>query len=321
MRLKNKLFLIVFLLAIPFALATTIDLSQDDAGKIVITGICDDDDVFVSLQASIGINTVWVGQVTSILTDYESGFNPPQDATYSVYAACQGEGSANANICIGAGCTTDTGGQAAGTSSSGSSGKGSCHSFWSCPPGWGKCNATFKQTRSCKDINCYKSPKIEVQDCEQCEEDWLCQAWTTCAVGSQSRICHDQSSCGTTFIRPVLERNCDTLTSVPSVQQPLNQFTEPEPERPMQVHQPSFIQKYLKYIIGGILGLIFLISIIFVIIHFVHKKPVTPDINDLKKWVKKEKDMGRSDEYIEKILAQQTGWKKSEITEAFQKPK
>lgn len=42
-----------------------------------------------------------------------------------------------------------------------------------------------------------------------CIEDWGCSDWSECFVGGQTRTCTDKNSCGTTFLKPALERLCE----------------------------------------------------------------------------------------------------------------
>jgi hypothetical protein len=41
-----------------------------------------------------------------------------------------------------------------------------------------------------------------------CIENWECSEWSTCINSIQTRTCSDSRNCGTTRLKPVLERNC-----------------------------------------------------------------------------------------------------------------
>jgi len=41
-----------------------------------------------------------------------------------------------------------------------------------------------------------------------CVESWQCSEWNTCKGGKQTRTCTDSNSCGTTNLKPSLEREC-----------------------------------------------------------------------------------------------------------------
>ncbi len=45
-------------------------------------------------------------------------------------------------------------------------------------------------------------------DCEECDEDWDCDAWENCTDGTQERECTDDNDCGSTVDRPDLTRDC-----------------------------------------------------------------------------------------------------------------
>jgi hypothetical protein len=46
-----------------------------------------------------------------------------------------------------------------------------------------------------------------------CEENWVCDGWTTCSNGLQTRICTDSNSCETTLNQPVTSQSCTKETA------------------------------------------------------------------------------------------------------------
>ncbi len=46
-------------------------------------------------------------------------------------------------------------------------------------------------------------------EAQGCVENWECGAWDLCIDSSQIRICSDKNNCGTTFLKPSLERLCE----------------------------------------------------------------------------------------------------------------
>ena len=66
------------------------------------------------------------------------------------------------------------------------------------------------------------------------------------------------------------------------------------------------------------LAVIVLAALIAVAIHYFKPKKVAYNINELKDWVRKEKQMGTSDLDIREILKHNTGWTDDEIDIAFE---
>ena len=51
-----------------------------------------------------------------------------------------------------------------------------------------------------------------------CIENWECSDWEMCVGGSQMRICTDKNNCGTSLVKPEIQRLClDKLTASPIV--------------------------------------------------------------------------------------------------------
>jgi hypothetical protein len=316
----NKLFFFVFLLSLPLALATTITANDVAFGTPVsIAGTCAEANVWVSIEYGFGspIKTISVDQVTANNNQqYSTTFMPPQEGTYTVYAACQDEAVTSTTFCVGsaAECGKTPPSEDVPTGGGGSG----CKPKWNCEV-WSYCNASLQQTRTCFDQKKCRPKKVEVQSCAKCQESWICSLWAACQNGVQQRTCIDEHYCITTFQKPLLEKNCQQLSvSGPQPAQISNDI--PPPTTP-QIQQPisgvSFWEEYMWYLIGIPLAIIVLVILILVIIHFIRPEKKAYNFNELKAWVKAEKKMGTSERDIRTILEQNTGWTKEEVDQAF----
>jgi len=321
MKFNNKIFLFVLFLILPVAVAeTTVQVNEvyPLGTSVTITGTCTDNGA-VALMAGIGLNTIWVDEVTANPT-FTATFLPPQKATYTLLAACENDLAVQTTFCVG---TNDECGvvqpqpdpdPSSSSSSSSGSGGGGCTSQWQCGL-WSYCNASLKQTKTCQDLKRCQQNKIEVQNCTKCDESWICSLWSDCQNNRQTRTCTDQHYCDATTKKPVLSKTCDQTASGPA---PAG-YTGQQPQPP-QVQQPvtSFWDQYKIWIITGPSTLLLIIIIILLILHFTKKKEhMHYNFNELKEWIRKEKEMGTSNEDVKQILAEQTGWTAEEITNAF----
>lgn len=338
MRLVNFFFVfLVFNLA--FALAVTTDKTNYASGEnVIISGICLNPNVAVGLQAGIGLNTVWINQVTaSASRAFSATFHPTQNGNYTVYAACRNETSSQAAFCVGSQCSTitptsrETCGngvcgsgetcsnctQDCGVCPSGGSGGYRCESSWTCGV-WSYCNASLKRSRTCVDNrSCEVASRVEIQICPKCDYSWVCSAWSECQYGEQVRTCRDEHNCGVTEGTPQLRRACQAAT-VPPAYVPPAYVPPPEPPKPIvkPAPQPSFFEKYIYYILGLIAFIVLAVIALFTI-YLIKSKHQVYDISELKEWIRKEREMGTSDEQIRQILSQNTGWGNKEIEQAF----
>ena len=155
-----------------------------------------------------------------------------------------------------------------------------------------------------------------MRPCAPCQESWICSEWSECQAGSQSRSCYDEHSCETTDYQPELQKGCEVF--FPPGPEPDKIYSPPAPPPAVEL---GFFQKfwdnYAIYIIG-LLAAVVLAAIILLVIHYFKPKKVAYNINELKQWVRKEKEMGTSDEKIRAILKQNTGWTDEEIDMAFE---
>ena len=337
----NKLFLVLFLIlfsTIALAEITTSVQSRYDLGQqINFAGGCNAANIPVAFQlfvkGAIGTTTIWFDQAnTNVLSQYTKTYTPSGKGNYTLFIACGGE-SKSVNFCVGAatecpsgetgddGDDGDTGNTGDTQTPTGGGGSNFCSSSWSCST-WSLCNASLVQARSCYDTKNCKPNKVETRSCPQCEESWVCSLWSTCKNDVQARNCYDQHTCGTTFKKPLLQKNCNQASSGYEPVQISNQLPPPDQLLPeVQQPQSSFKQmwdKYGNYILIGLIGLVIITIIILLIAHFTKPKKMAYNHDELVEWIKQERNMGTSDEDIHNILSQNTGWNKEEIHEAFE---
>ncbi|NQV09182.1 S8 family serine peptidase [Candidatus Woesearchaeota archaeon] len=77
------------------------------------------------------------------------------------------------------------------------------------------CNGTSYNGYTCTDLGAqYKITNLSHSGViEQCIEVWGCGDWGGCSSSSQSRICTDSKSCGTTYNKPSITQSCNSGTS------------------------------------------------------------------------------------------------------------
>ncbi len=311
--MKFFIAIITLLLILPLAIAvsvTTTPTNSVHGDLVTITATGCEGMAFIRI-ISPGATMVDAQQGTSPFQMSYNTDSDPSSGTYQAKASCAGEtGEATTNFCVDTTCAVET---SSPPPPPGNSGGGSrCISRWSCS-GWGYCNASLEQARTCTDVNRCKRKKVEVQECTECKESWVCGIWSECQNGKNFRSCIDEHKCGTTKLKPWLNKAC-TAADPGLAPAPRNQFIPPQPE----IQQPeSFWSKYKTFIIAIPATLILLILIILLIVHFVPKGRMVYNEEELKEWIKKEQAMGTSNENIKHILAQHTGWREQDIHEAF----
>lgn len=97
----------------------------------------------------------------------------------------------------------------------------SCTENFQCDS-FGGCNELGIKRRACTDVNhCYnhnpnvttiitKTKPADFATCyEGCEEKWVCDSWSDCQNGKQTRICSDVNSCPSEILKPIETKNCD----------------------------------------------------------------------------------------------------------------
>ena len=327
------------------ATTVSVDKSYTLGSLVVVKGDCEGNSVGVGLQLQLNGNTIWFGQVSSIGKGFTSSFDNLQKGNYAVSAACNNENSAKKSFCVGSNADCGIvvgGGDQSGSSSSSSSGSsssggggGSCSPQWDCEV-WTQCNTTLQQSRICYDSNKCKKPSVENRTCAPCLESWVCSEWSACDNGGQIRTCEDEHNCGTGVSVPKEKKLCDdtqdygyfpastggneggdTSSSVSSTSEDVSastSTTSTTQKKPVVEAKKDYTFYYI-----GIPSLLILLIVLFIVLyHFFHKpKHVVMNLNDLKEWVRKEKEAGSSIDDIRSILSQHTGWSEDELQMAF----
>ncbi|MEW5896559.1 MAG: hypothetical protein AB1668_02610 [Nanoarchaeota archaeon] len=315
---KLLIYLVIFVLSVSLALAVSvttdrIDYNGDEIVKITIgdcagnfiVKIIDSGDNLADIKSGSGVTTVSYNALSS-----------SADGKYKITASCE-TGKTDTYICVDSpGCIPKV--EQPQQPSGG--GGGYCSPKWSCTS-WSFCNNSLRQGRTCTDINNCQKAKEESQACTKCEESWVCSQWSSCSAGTNYRTCTDEHNCGTYLSKPAEQKSCE----MPAVQEeykyvPPTPIFEEEyvPPTMPAIEQPSFWGKYKFYLAAGVAGLALVLLIVLLAVHFLKPK-MAYNINELKDWIKREKEAGTSEEDIKEILGQKTGWKEKEIDEAFRR--
>ncbi len=333
---KILLYLVVFLFSVSLALAVSVVTNKQE-----YTG---SEQVIITTNQCIGISVVKIINSNNILVDIKGGadngvfyyntLSDSADGKYKVTAACT-NGAAEAFFCVDAsGCLTVTttavpaavpqavsNVSVAPVAAGGGVGGGAgCVAKWDCYS-WSYCDVYLKQTRTCVDLNKCQAAKLETQSCAECAESWVCSAWSECSDEQNYRNCDDEHGCGTTVLKPKLQKLCTeeepsgpAPAQISSVMPPLYYAPPAEPAA------KSFWKDNLFYLITIPLVLIAIVVVIILTFHFLKPKRLAYNLNELKQWVRKERAMGTSDEDIRKILKEHTGWRDEEIAQALESP-
>ena len=320
----KKLLAFIALFLLSFSVVAAVDVSTN---KLEYSG---GQTVTATISNCVGTSIVEFRNPSGNLVDIKTGtgswsttystLSDSEKGKYKVEATCN-NGAAQNNFCVDApGCVPST--QTTTTTTEGGAtgggGGSACTPNWSCDE-WSFCGPTLTQTRSCTDLNGCQAAKDESRPCEACQESWVCSIWNTCSAGSQSRVCYDEHECKTTNNKPALQKGCSQADPFPVPARVSPQL--PPPYVPPPVAQQSFLSKvwddYKWYIIGGLAAIV-LIVVIILTIYFLVPKKVAYNINELKQWVRKEKELGTSDADVREILKQNTGWTDQEIDMAFE---
>ncbi|MFH0701389.1 MAG: hypothetical protein V2A62_03050 [Candidatus Woesearchaeota archaeon] len=226
--------------------------------------------------------------------------------------------------------------------SGGSSGSGrSCTSSWNCGT-WNYCGPSLKQTRICNDEKGCEKSRTEEKACTKCEESWVCSGWSECVSDEQVRACYDEHKCGSTVLKPSLRKFCQaSYVSGPapayvSPQIPAPTYypaSQPEPtytppaESKLDALKPTkaavpfsfskFWNDYQIYFLGLGALIIAIIIVVVLVAHLAKPQQKVYNLEELKEWIVKERQMGTNDTQIRQILAQNTGWDAEEISAAF----
>jgi len=285
--------------------------------------------------------TVTTEEIVSVCGDgtcqsNESSINCPEDCTTTPPppARC-GDGTCQSNESS-TNCPADCKAAQDQTPSGGSGGRrtSSCTPQWECGA-WSYCNLGLKQSRTCVDSKSCKPAYVEQQACTKCEESWICSGWSECVSAEQVRACQDEHKCGTTSLKPSLRKACvatyvpgpEPVYVSPTIPAPTYYpASEPEPVTPLvkPVTKPvepfSFAKVWKEYqviFLGLAIVIVLIIIVIILIAHFAKPKEKAYNVDELKEWIGKERQMGTSDEQVRRILGQNTGWTEEEIARAF----
>jgi hypothetical protein len=316
---KSITYPIIFLLLLSTALAVSvstdkIDYSTPQLATITISD-CSGDSVLKVLDDNGELVDIksGSGNWNAIYNTESSSYK----GKYRLIASCT-NGDVTKEFCVDAdGCIPPE------TTTNPNTGGGSnyCSPKWSCSA-WTLCNASLKQSRTCYDAENCRANKVEVKDCDQCQESWVCSLWGSCSNNAQKRTCVDQHACGTTFVKPLQQKNCNQANvggNLPVYT--TNDIPPPQTPPPASV-QPGFSfnqvwEKYGTYILIGGIAFILIIITVLLIAHFVKPKRLAYNHDELIGWINKERAMGTSDDEVRNILSKKTGWNEEEINEAF----
>lgn len=325
----KKFFLFLTLFVLSFCLVSAVQVSTPktdyDSGEMVTTSIteCTGTSIVKFLNPSGSVVDISSGDGS-----WSMSYNTLSDSAngkYTISASCSDE-TIQKNFCVDDdGCTssvapedddeddTDNG----SGSSSGSGGGSSGSKDWNCGE-WSYCGPKLTQTRTCTNVRNLQSTRQESRACSPCQESWVCSVWSQCSANAQARVCYDEHQCETTSLQPGLQKGCNQAEPFPP---PTRISSQLPPPSFSGVAQQSFMAKlwsnYKSYIIGGA-AVVLLAVLIVLAVHYLRPKRVAYNINELKQWVRKEKEVGTSDADIRQILKQHTGWTDAEVNMAFE---
>src|SRR3989344_5134084 len=236
------------------------------------------------------------------------------DGKYSLTVLCDDGTAKTVSFCVDSdGCTVI---QPPAVGDGNRGGGSRCTANWVCS-NWGACDALGQQTRTCTDTRCNQRPRTETQVCT-CIESWVCSAWSSCQANQQYRTCTDEHSCGTLSLKPIEAQSC----SIPAVSSGTNTFFQnilPPISAPPGASGGQKLLIFLKTYWLYLLLPVVLVSIGLLLYFLLHKRQhKTYNFNELREWIRKEREMGTSKEDIVQILKEQTGWNHKEIIGAFE---
>ena len=316
---RTLLFMVLFLISVSLVAAVEVSTSKNEYGS--------GETVAVTISDCQGTSIVKFLNPGGMLADIKSGqgnwqtsystLSDSADGKYSVTASCS-NGAAQDNFCVDApGCL---GSAPAEENETGGGGQEECISKWDCSV-WSFCGPDKLQKRSCTDRNHCKSNKQETRPCAACQESWVCSLWSECRAGTQSRACYDEHFCETETYQPALQKGCAVMIP-PGPEPDRISFQLPPPftgttQAPKKESFANLWESYGNVIIGILIAVVLAVLVILGWYHFKPKK-VAYNINELKEWIRKEKQMGTSDGDVREILKHNTGWTDEEIDIGFE---
>ncbi|MBI4450367.1 hypothetical protein HY642_00195 [Candidatus Woesearchaeota archaeon] len=179
-----------------------------DCDRIQITVPYNGSDLWHCVNAS-GTGTTGCTNVTGNATRISDTVN---SSTWEVDPSLLGFSFYQSSGTSGGGGNNNNGGSSGG---GGGGGGGSC--LDECSSGFKACASLTARyecgdfdSDSCRDLkttNCASNQICKSGDCV-CEEQWVCDAWSECTAGKQTRACTDTKNCGTKATMPPTERSC-----------------------------------------------------------------------------------------------------------------
>lgn len=161
---------------------------------------------------------------------------------------------------------------------------------------------------------------------EECVEDWICDVWSECSAGQQTRDCVDQNACGTELLKPAEVKACEEVVVVvetppeilappPLPPEPVKLVKKPEPESSL----------WLWILLVFVILLIVAVSV-FAFFYFFRKESAAGKsfmsadrLVPLRAYVRKTKAMGYTDAQVRGVLAK-AGWKSVDINQVIPAP-
>ncbi|MDP3698941.1 MAG: hypothetical protein Q8R47_05110 [Nanoarchaeota archaeon] len=323
----KKIVLLIVLFLLSFSLVAAVDISTSktdySGGETVTVTITDCAGTSIVEFHNPGGNVVDIKSGEGSWSTSYNTLSDSADGKYMIEATCTNGAAPPKNFCVDApGCVSSVPPPPDSPSVpvSSQAGGSACNPNWSCDA-WSFCGPNLMQTHSCIDLNNCQAAKEESRPCEACLESWVCSVWNECSAGAQTRACYDEHFCETTNLKPALQKGCNAADPVPPPVRISTQLPPPYVPQAPAVVQQSFFSKawdnYKYYILGGAAA-IALAVLVLLALHIFMPKKVAYNLNELKQWVRKEKQMGTADPDIREILKQNTGWTDQEIDMAFE---
>jgi len=215
---------------------------------------------------------------------------------------------------------------------------GKCDEYWQCS-NWSECDDQGQKHQVCSDLNnCSKSYNL-TQDCYNCLESWECSAWDTCQNGLEKRTCEDIHYCGTSKLKPDVERTCQqtstsgvSTTSQQSQQtQPPTTQTELPSDEPIETgtsvsqdsadpSQSSSFSSIMLYLIIGVVTILLIVGGVLVYLFVIKPKLTSSSFSqsssEINSYVQTQREKGISDDKIKQALLG-SGWEETEINKVF----
>jgi hypothetical protein len=313
--MRKNFFLLVFLLLVPLAIASTVNTNKEiytpsESVTITITG-CSGSSILTVLNPTG--EAVFSDQGDNNWQTFYHTSSDPSTGTYTINAVCGAE-EFLITFKVEEETTEDEPTPTTHSNGGGTGGStgGKCTPEWSCGL-WSYCGLNLTQTRTCTDLKYCLPIKTEIKPCLVCDESWVCSVWSSCIAGKQTRLCTEEHLCGTILKKPIIQKVCNSLDTG---------FPPARIVPPPKLAETSFWDEYKLWIILIPIILILLALAIFIYFHFYGKpKEAVSNIDELKKWVGRSKAKGVPEEKIREIVHQKTRWTDKELNQVFKELK